>query len=90
MKFSKVDRYTSIRPGVGVGSATVNDIRVLKYTRKVMYRTSHPGSEEEMSQPRKAYETGVGGVTPLYKHQLPPEKNPASAAGIDGNAVLFP
>ena len=73
MDFSKVGRYTSIRPGVGVGSATVSDIRVLKYTGdgKVMYRTSHSGSEEELPQPRKPNETSDGCIQPLYKHPLP-------------------
>jgi len=43
MNYSKVGGYSSIRPGIGVGSATVSDSKVLKYTvdGKIMYKTGY-------------------------------------------------
>jgi hypothetical protein len=72
--FSKVGRYSSIRPGIGVGSATVNDIRVLKYTYDgaVMYKTSFTGDYRELPQPRKRLDQEEDQIVPpLYKNPLP-------------------
>ena len=66
-------KYSSIRPGIGVGSTTVSDIRVLKYDSNgdVFFKTSHGGTFEKLHEPRKPVHVSDGGITPLYKNPLP-------------------
>ena len=68
-----MDKYSSIGPGIGVGSATDSAIRVLKYDSNgdVYFRTSYGGTFEKLPEPRKPVHVSDGGITPMYKNPLP-------------------
>ena len=53
--YSQVGGYSLIRPGIGVGSVTVSDSKVLKYTvdGKIMYKTGYGENYNFLPEPRK-------------------------------------
>jgi len=48
--YSKLQFYTSIRPGVGVGSSVVTDIRNLQYTPdgRILYKLTYSDQYAEL------------------------------------------
>ncbi|WAR23826.1 hypothetical protein MAR_037495 [Mya arenaria] len=60
-------------PGSGVGSPTVSDIRLLKYTSdgKIMYKTRYDESYIFLPEPRKKVASEDGFITRLYRNKLP-------------------
>ena len=76
--FSKVGRYLSIRPGTGVGAATVSDIRLLKYTDDgaIHYKTDYDAPEyQPLPTPRKASSNVDMEPTALYDRPLPVKRS---------------
>ncbi|WAR05387.1 hypothetical protein MAR_020756 [Mya arenaria] len=65
--------FSSIIPGIGVGSPTVCDIRVLKYTNdgKIMYKTRYDESYIYLPEPRKMVASEDGFITRLHRNKLP-------------------
>ena len=75
--YSTLDRYSSIRPGIGVGSSTVNDIRQLKYDPEgtIYYKTGYGNcSYEPLPTPRRR-SSSVVNPGQLYSMALPLKKS---------------
>lgn len=67
--YSKLQYYTSIRPGHGVGTPVVTDIRVLKYTvdGNIMYKLNYSESEfREIRKPRNSTHSFTELVPPAF------------------------
>lgn len=78
MNYNNVGKLTSIRPGTGVRSTTVSDIRLLKYTTgdEVLYKTNYSSQYEPLPEPRKSRgrdrdTSHDGHVERLYSNPLP-------------------
>ena len=72
--YSGLQYYSSIRPGVGVGSPLVTDKRVLKYTSAgdILYKLNH--SDEEFQELRKPWSTSLVADKPVphaYSKPIP-------------------
>ena len=72
--YSDSGKYSSIRPGTGVGSETVSEIRSLKYTKGVIqYKTRLSSEYKELPEPRKPGST-KDQPEQLYSRPLPLKK----------------
>lgn len=72
--YGNLGGYTSIRPGIGVGSSTVSDIRLLKYTIEgtILYKTGYSDNYEPLPESRtRAKDDRNRDIISLYRHNLP-------------------
>jgi hypothetical protein len=75
--YSTLDKYASIRPGIGVGSATVADVRQLKYDPDgiIYYKTGYENcTYEPLPTPRRKGSTAAN-PEQLYHMALPLKKS---------------
>lgn len=72
--YGNLGGYTSIRPGIGVGSSTVSDIRLLKYTPEgtIYFKTGYSDIYEGLPETRtRPKDDRNREITQLYRHNLP-------------------
>ena len=75
--YTKLTQYSTIRPGIGVGSPVVADIRQLQYLPDgtIRHKTNYSGTEfESLRKPRTTSTLGLDDVPKMRSTSLPIKK----------------